>query len=82
MSRMPCPICGALYESSCPFDVPRDDAPWLADYEKMQRGEMSPPEHQLMVARWAMHNTEQVSDNARMLYEELVRGAWGTHGET
>lgn len=64
---IPCLTCGAPLEhptAMCAFDVPGERAPWRADYEAMARGEMSHAEHQVLVARWALHNGHLHSERA------------------
>ena len=45
-------------ETDCPFDVPEAAAPWRGDYAAIARGEMSHSQHQVSVARWALHNSD------------------------
>jgi hypothetical protein len=62
-----CETCGAPLDASaasCPFDVPEANAPWRADYEAMARGEMTHEEHQVIVARWIVHNEQGQSEKA------------------
>ncbi|QGX38801.1 hypothetical protein [Permianibacter aggregans] len=77
MTATPCPICGTPYQDHCPFDVPRAQAPWLADYDKLPSGEMSRQRHQLQLARWSLHHPQEISTNAERQYRKLVRDAWG-----
>ena len=77
MTATPCPICGMPYNDHCPFDVPREQAPWLADYDKLPSGEMSLQRHQLLLARWSLHHPQAISANAERQYRKLVRDAWG-----
>ncbi|WP_291196849.1 hypothetical protein, partial [Frateuria sp.] len=71
-----CPTCGAPLENpteACPFDVSEEQAPWRADYEAMARGQMTHEEHQVLVARWALHN--ESSQSERALQKLRVLGA-------
>ena len=61
-----CHICGAKPQyniGKCPFDAPSDSARWLLDYQAMYVGEMTHPEHQLVVALRVAH-TKEHSDKA------------------
>lgn len=62
-----CPTCGAPLDSassSCPYDVPEEQAPWRADYQAMASGQLTHDEHQVIVARWALHNENTLSEKA------------------
>ncbi|WP_133166920.1 hypothetical protein [Solimicrobium silvestre] len=74
-----CEICGSILEEcgTCLFNVPEDKAPCLADYEAMARGEMSHAEHQIVVGRWALHNTELQSQKTLIKMREFADSAWG-----
>jgi hypothetical protein len=74
-----CEVCGAILDNSeaCIFNVPKEQAPSLADYEAMARGEMNHVEHQVLVGRWGLHNTESLSPQAVLKMREFAVSAWG-----
>lgn len=78
----PCPVCGAPLENAagpCPFDVPEEGAPWRADYTAMARGQMTHEEHQVLVARWALHNE---GSQSRKALQKMRAVAIGNQGRT
>jgi hypothetical protein len=75
-----CPVCGAPLEDpteACPFGVPEEAAPWKGDYEAMARGQMTHEEHQVVVARWAVHNQSSQSEKALQKMRSVARSNQG-----
>jgi hypothetical protein len=75
-----CLVCGAPLEipyGACPFAVREDQAPWRADYEAMSRGQMTHEEHQVLVARWAVHNESSQSERALQKLRAVAEGNRG-----
>lgn len=77
-----CPVCGAPRDDgdpACRFDVPEEQAPWRGDYEAMSNGTMTHADHQVLVARWAMHRAHTLSEKAREAMARLAAGNRGRH---
>jgi len=74
-----CDVCGAVLDKdeTCIFNVPKENAPSIADYSAMARGEMSHAEHQVLVGRWGLHNTEALGQKAIQKMREFADSAWG-----
>lgn len=76
-----CDICGHLISENnleCVFNTSKSNAIWLNDYEAMNKGILTHKEHQLIVARWAAHNSSEQSEKAMTLFSSLVKENWGS----
>ncbi len=70
-----CQTCGSPLEtqtSACPFNVAEAQAPWRADYDAMARKQMTHEEHQVIVARWIVHNEYTQSEKVFQKMRALV----------
>lgn len=76
-----CIICGHLASENnleCVFNTSKENAIWLNDYEAMNKEVLTHKEHQLVVARWAVHNSSDQSEKTMKLFSKLVKDNWGS----
>jgi hypothetical protein len=70
-----CAVCQAPVvqdTSTCCYAVPASVAPWRGDYEAMHRGDMTHSEHQIHVARWALHNPASQGAKSLAMFRALA----------
>lgn len=70
-----CSVCGGRFDSSeCPFGK-GEEFPWVEDYALMGKGKLDHNAHQLNIARWVLHSSEEHTQSVvqwakRMMLEE------------
>src|SRR5471030_613989 len=74
-----CTVCGGILLSgalNCDYDKPESQAPWVGDYEAMNKGVLTHQEHLLIVARWSLH-TEGQGKKIRDKFLAIAKDNWG-----